>query len=192
MQKTYVLDANVLLQAPLRSGVLRGQQHRAASGGAGGAGRSEGGRRRGGKQRQAGPPLPGGPAAPGRFGKGRDPAQWRHRASGGQPCGRGPPPGDRARQPGGEGAEGVPGPPGRGDAGDTGEPGHGRPHPGPDDGGTGGGLHHRPAAGRRPALYRPGRSSTSPTICSRPSRKRGRRRRSSMPWTARGSGSRFL
>ena len=43
-----------------------------------------------------------------------------------------------------------------GSAGDAGEPGHGRPHPGPDDGGAGGGLHHRPAAGRRPALHRPG------------------------------------
>ena len=30
----------------------------------------------------------------------------------------------------------------RGDAGDAGEPGHGRPHPGPDDGGASGGLHH--------------------------------------------------
>ena len=96
MQKTYVLDANVLLQAPyalesfednnivLPLAVL--EELDALKGADGEAG----------KQRPAGPPLPGGPAAPGRPGKRRDPAQWRHRAPGGQPCGRGPPPRGRS------------------------------------------------------------------------------------------------
>ena len=55
----------------------------------------------------------------------------------------------------------------------AGEPGHGRPHPGPDDGGASGGLHHRPACRTAPSPIPAGRRSTFPMICSRPSRKRG-------------------
>ncbi len=95
MQKTYVLDANVLLQAPyalesfednhivLPLAVL--EELDALKGADGEAGNNA---------RQALRFLER-PAAPGRPGKKRDPAQWRHRAPGGQPCGRGPSPGDR-------------------------------------------------------------------------------------------------
>ena len=157
MQKTYVLDANVLLQAPyalesfednhivLPLAVL--EELDALKGADGEAGNNA---------RQA-LRFPGGPAAPGRFGKGRDPCPveapcaWRS-TMWTRPSPRGIEPDSRA---------------GRVLKVCRGLLDEGTPVTlvsrdmvarirAQNDGGAGGGLHHRPAAGRRPALYRPG------------------------------------